>query len=118
MWPSSITSTPNPSFFLFLPSINNNNKPSLFHSHIFNPSSPTLCRSVSNDFNGWAHLDTPVRPTTTNDKGRINAAAAAMLGVGTSMALLLAIFSLSRKGSFLILFVCVTFVFIVLSGEH
>jgi hypothetical protein len=104
MWPSSITSTPNPSFFLFLPtSINNNNKPSLFHSHIFNPS-PTLCRSVSNDFNGWAHLDTPVRPTTTtNDKGRINATA--MLGVGTSMALLLAIFSFSRKGSFVI-FIC------------
>jgi hypothetical protein len=41
-----------------------------------------------------------------------------MLGVGTSMALLLAIFSLSRKGSFIILFVCLTFVFIVFSGEQ
>ncbi|GAU21478.1 hypothetical protein TSUD_242010 [Trifolium subterraneum] len=94
MWPSSITSTPNPSFFLFLPSINT--KPSLFHPHIFNPS-PTLCRSVSSDFNGWAHLDSPARPTTTTDKGGIYPAAV-MLGVGTSMALLLAAFSLSRKG--------------------
>ncbi|PNX89420.1 hypothetical protein L195_g045539, partial [Trifolium pratense] len=97
MWPASITSTPNPSFFLFLPSINTKTKPSLFHPHIFNPS-PTLCRSVSSDFNGWDHLDAPVRPTTTNDKGRFYAAAAAFLGVGTSMAILLATLSLSRKG--------------------
>ncbi|CAJ2648348.1 unnamed protein product [Trifolium pratense] len=96
MWPASITSTPNPSFFLFLPSINTKTKPSLFHPHIFNPS-PTLCRSVSSDFNGWDHLDTPARTTTTNDKGRFYAAAA-FLGVGTSMAILLATFSLSRKG--------------------
>ncbi|CAL5189118.1 unnamed protein product [Lathyrus oleraceus] len=87
MWPAAVTSTPNPSFFLFLPS---NNKPSLFHP---TPRRLHLSRS-SPDFNGWALLETPARPASSN-KGL---SCSAVVTVGTSLALMLACFSLSRKG--------------------
>ncbi|KAJ1386670.1 hypothetical protein SESBI_40595 [Sesbania bispinosa] len=100
MWPA--TSTHNPSFFFF-PS---NTVHSFSHRPLYNPPPPTpfrrphLSASISrDDFNGWALLDTPARPTKT-DKG-ILFPSYAIVGVGTSLALLVALFanfSLSRKG--------------------
>ncbi|XP_058775439.1 uncharacterized protein LOC131649700 isoform X2 [Vicia villosa] len=93
MWPAPVTTNPNPSFFLFLPS---NNKPSLLHP---TPRRFHLSRS-SPDFNGWALLEPPVRHTPPN-KGLSSffpTPNPAVVALGTSLALMLACFSLSRKG--------------------
>ncbi|CAI8595704.1 unnamed protein product [Vicia faba] len=84
MWPATLTCTPNPSFFLFLPSNNRPTPRRFLH----------LSRSSPPDFNGWALLDTPAHATSSN----IPTPNPALVALGTSLALMLACFSLSRKG--------------------
>ncbi|XP_057447920.1 uncharacterized protein LOC130739603 [Lotus japonicus] len=102
MWPPPTSSSTNSSFCFPFPS-------TLSHRPLFNPPHrPTqflfprrfhlsASLSRSDDLNGWAILDSPARPTTTHKGFPSNA----VVGVGTSLALLLALFgtfSLSRKG--------------------
>ncbi|XP_027360831.1 uncharacterized protein LOC113868980 isoform X2 [Abrus precatorius] len=94
MW----SATSSPSFFLLLPTNTLSNSHSLRRFLHF-PRRNALFASLSSsspssdDFGGWALLDAPAQPSH-----KATFPSYAVVGFGTSLALLLAVFAASRKG--------------------